>query len=209
MDILHNLAFGFSHALTWQNLMFCAIGCVVGTLVGLLPGLGPLATISILLPLVCGLGIGREREVKERHPYGIKDDRTRAWIVGSMLAGDSGAAGHFGTPWGALAEFVALSRHVRRRLDRMRAPCLVVHSSDDDIASLANVELIERRVAAPVETSLLDDSYHIVSIDRQRDVLIDRSVQFFRRLARVGDTDGQLTSPPTAARPPHELNPTP
>ncbi len=51
MDVLHNLAFGFEHALTWQNLLFCAIGCTVGTLVGLLPGLGPLATISILLPL--------------------------------------------------------------------------------------------------------------------------------------------------------------
>ena len=51
MDVLHNLALGFGIALTWQNLMYCAIGCTVGTLVGLLPGLGPLATISILLPL--------------------------------------------------------------------------------------------------------------------------------------------------------------
>lgn len=51
MDLIHNLAFGFEHALTWQNLMYCAIGCVVGTLVGLLPGLGPLSTISLLLPL--------------------------------------------------------------------------------------------------------------------------------------------------------------
>ena len=34
MDVLHNLAFGFEHALTLQNLMFCAIGCVAGTLVG-------------------------------------------------------------------------------------------------------------------------------------------------------------------------------
>lgn len=51
MDILHNLALGFETALTLQNLMYCAIGCVVGTLVGLLPGLGPLSTISLLLPL--------------------------------------------------------------------------------------------------------------------------------------------------------------
>jgi len=51
MEALHNLAFGFEHALTFQNLLFCAIGCVVGTLVGLLPGLGPLATISLLLPM--------------------------------------------------------------------------------------------------------------------------------------------------------------
>ena len=51
MEVLHNLAFGFSHALSLENLLYCAIGCVLGTLVGLLPGLGPLATISLLLPL--------------------------------------------------------------------------------------------------------------------------------------------------------------
>jgi len=51
MDILNNLAFGFEHALTLQNLLYCAIGCVVGTFIGLLPGLGPLSTISLLLPL--------------------------------------------------------------------------------------------------------------------------------------------------------------
>ena len=51
MEILNNLAFGFEHALTLQNLMYCAIGCVVGTFIGLLPGLGPLSTISLLLPL--------------------------------------------------------------------------------------------------------------------------------------------------------------
>jgi TctA family transporter len=51
MEAIHNLAFGFGHALTAANLLYCAIGCVVGTMVGLLPGLGPLATISLLLPL--------------------------------------------------------------------------------------------------------------------------------------------------------------
>ena len=58
MDILHNLAFGFEHALTLHNLMYCAIGCVVGTFVGLLPGLGPLATISLLLPLTYSIPTG-------------------------------------------------------------------------------------------------------------------------------------------------------
>src|SRR4051812_16506315 len=58
MDVLHNLAFGFEHALTWQNLLWCALGCTVGTLVGLLPGLGPLATISILLPLTYSIPTG-------------------------------------------------------------------------------------------------------------------------------------------------------
>jgi TctA family transporter len=51
MEVLRNLAFGFEHALTLQNLFYCALGCTIGTLIGLLPGLGPLATISLLLPL--------------------------------------------------------------------------------------------------------------------------------------------------------------
>jgi TctA family transporter len=50
-EIINHLAMGFGHALTVQNLIYCAIGCTIGTLIGLLPGLGPLATISLLLPL--------------------------------------------------------------------------------------------------------------------------------------------------------------
>src|SRR6188472_1368009 len=51
MDILHNLIFGFSVALSWQNLLYCTIGVSVGTLIGVLPGIGPLATIAMLLPI--------------------------------------------------------------------------------------------------------------------------------------------------------------
>ncbi len=58
IEVLNNLAFGFEHALTWQNLMYCAIGCTVGTLIGLLPGLGPLSTISLLLPLTYSIPTG-------------------------------------------------------------------------------------------------------------------------------------------------------
>ena len=58
MEIINNLMFGFSHALTMHNLMYVAIGCFVGTIVGLLPGLGPLATISLLLPLTFSIPTG-------------------------------------------------------------------------------------------------------------------------------------------------------
>ncbi len=51
MDIISNLALGFSVALAWQNLFFCFVGVLAGTLVGVLPGVGPLATIAILLPI--------------------------------------------------------------------------------------------------------------------------------------------------------------
>src|SRR5437868_4294335 len=45
---------GFSVALRPDVLFYAFVGCVVGTLVGVLPGIGPLAGISILLPLTFG-----------------------------------------------------------------------------------------------------------------------------------------------------------
>ena len=51
MELFNNLIFGFTVALTLQNLWFCFIGVLLGTLIGVLPGIGPLATIAMLLPL--------------------------------------------------------------------------------------------------------------------------------------------------------------
>ncbi len=50
MDVLQHVVFGFSVVLTWANLTYCFLGVLVGTLIGVLPGIGPVATISLLLP---------------------------------------------------------------------------------------------------------------------------------------------------------------
>jgi len=50
MDFFSNLQLAFSVIFQPDNLLFCFIGCLIGTLVGVLPGLGPVATISLLLP---------------------------------------------------------------------------------------------------------------------------------------------------------------
>ncbi|HSD21060.1 MAG TPA: tripartite tricarboxylate transporter permease [Anaeromyxobacter sp.] len=54
-DLFQNLALGFSVALSVQNLLLALTGCFVGTLVGVLPGVGPIATITMLLPVTFGL----------------------------------------------------------------------------------------------------------------------------------------------------------
>ncbi len=46
---------GFAVALSWKALLYCFIGCLWGTVVGVLPGLGPLAGMTLLLPLTFGL----------------------------------------------------------------------------------------------------------------------------------------------------------
>lgn len=47
---MENLLSGFATASTAANLGWCLLGVTLGTLVGVLPGLGPMATISLLLP---------------------------------------------------------------------------------------------------------------------------------------------------------------
>src|SRR5690606_29225620 len=55
MELLDNLILGFSVAALPANIAFCFVGVLLGTMIGVLPGIGPLATISMLLPLTFGL----------------------------------------------------------------------------------------------------------------------------------------------------------
>lgn len=51
MDVLSSLWLGFGVALQPTNLLFCFAGVFIGTLIGVLPGIGPVAAMSLLLPV--------------------------------------------------------------------------------------------------------------------------------------------------------------
>ena len=55
MTAFDQLMSGFAVALTGKALLYCFIGCLWGTIVGVLPGFGPLAGMTLLLPLTFGL----------------------------------------------------------------------------------------------------------------------------------------------------------
>lgn len=55
MDLITNLALGFSVCLTWSNLLYAFVGCLLGTVIGVLPGIGPVPTIAMLLPITYAL----------------------------------------------------------------------------------------------------------------------------------------------------------
>lgn len=55
METLNHLLLGFDVATSLVNITYCFFGVLLGTAVGVLPGLGPIATISILLPFTYGL----------------------------------------------------------------------------------------------------------------------------------------------------------
>ncbi|MCX6090142.1 MAG: tripartite tricarboxylate transporter permease [Candidatus Atribacteria bacterium] len=51
MELFSAVLMGFQVAFQPVNIFFCFLGVLIGTLVGVLPGLGPVAAISLLLPV--------------------------------------------------------------------------------------------------------------------------------------------------------------
>ncbi|WNJ91123.1 alpha/beta hydrolase [Bosea sp. 685] len=137
---------------------------------------------SFLLKLLIDTPMGRRFRFVEREPYGIKDPRIRAMIVHAMGRGDSAVAGLLGTPSGAVKQMWGLIKETRRSMGTIKQPALIVHAREDDVASLSNAVHIQRRLGGIVDTVVLDDCYHLVTIDRQNDVVIERSLGLAQRL---------------------------
>jgi len=55
MNYFQNFIFGLGIAFQPWNLLSCFFGVFIGTLIGVLPGIGPVGTISLLLPLTFGI----------------------------------------------------------------------------------------------------------------------------------------------------------
>jgi len=149
--------------------------------------------LFFLLTFLKKLHLFQKTSFIEKPPYGLKDERIRATVAASMFSGDSAAAGLAGNPFPALAEMQWLAKKVRQQLPQVIAPCLIMHSGHDDIANInTNARLVEKNVSGPTRFVVLDDSYHLITIDRQRREVINESVQFFQNITQSASLNQAL-----------------
>lgn len=120
---------------------------------------------------------------REFEPYGIKDRRLRELVLNALNSDDSAVAGLPGTPGRAMMEFRRMVKYVRPRLSEIEQPALILHPREDDRASLSNAAMLQRELAGIVHTVVLDDSYHVVTIDRQRDLVNQTLIDFASKIA--------------------------
>jgi carboxylesterase len=118
----------------------------------------------------------------ERHPWGVKDSRLRALIEQAIKSGDSSRAGIAAVPGSLMLEMRWLTRQVRDEIGEVRQPTLIVHPREDDRASLRNLFYLQRSLRGLTETVVLDDSYHLVTLDRQRQLVVARTLEFAARV---------------------------
>jgi len=150
---------------------------------------------AFLLKWLINTPLGRRYSFSEREPYGIKHRRTRQTIMEAMASGDTALAGLEGTPARALQQLWRLVAETRARMPAVTCPALLVHAREDDIAGLSNAFEIQHRLGGLVDAVILDDCYHLVTIDQQRGIVVDRTLALANRLATGG---GRV--PPRRAR---------
>lgn len=138
--------------------------------------------LRFLLPLVLHLPyIGKRYRFEETFPYGVKNERLRRRIVAHMNSGDSSEAGLSGTPGYSLRELWRMVAAVKKDLPTVTAPTLLVHARNDDIASLGNALDVRKSLGGESELMLLDDSYHLITVDQERHKVCDATAAFFHK----------------------------
>lgn len=127
----------------------------------------------------------------EPAPYGIKDERIRN-IIAAVYAGDAAQRpekyGYSEFPGVTIRETFRLIKAVKRDLGRITAPLLIVHATEDDMATLENARFLASRVAsASVDTFFVDDTYHVLTLDRRKHDVASRVAEFFLGLQATSD----------------------
>ena len=116
----------------------------------------------------------------ERPPYGIKDERMRRFLLeGASLKGVLPAF-----PVIALYENFRLNGMLRKTLPTMDVPTLLLHAREDDVSSPRNARRIQKLHGGSCDLVYMEDSYHMIHVDRERDRVAQLTASFFGVPAR-------------------------
>lgn len=98
------------------------------------------------------------------------------------------------TPLHAAWSTTRLLALVREELPRVTAPLLVLHSATDHVVPPSSSAAVLAEVSSPdVSDVLLEDSYHVATLDHDAPLVLDSSLAFVRRVTGGSTTDSITT----------------
>ncbi|EPL06395.1 carboxylesterase [Pseudomonas sp. CF161] len=140
--------------------------------------------LAFLTPLLMKIPFGVHIcSFEEKPPYGIKNPRLRAIVERQMKAGESSNAGLLTMEGVTVRELHRMNAVVKKRMPSITTPALVLHSIEDDITSRWNADYVERKLGGPVTKILLDNCYHMITVDLQYRRVVELSLAFIEQRA--------------------------
>lgn len=125
----------------------------------------------------------------ELPPYGLKDERIRHWVSAQMQKKGTSALGSSRSPLKGIFYSEQLMRHTKQSLGKITAPTLIIHSHEDDIASVKNAHIIEQNISSGrVRKVLLNDCYHVITMDLQKDIVVSETLSFLQENKQYRET---------------------
>jgi carboxylesterase len=135
---------------------------------------------KFLLPLAYYPPLRYFYSYEEKDPYGIKNQALRERIV-NLMKNDSIA--YIKTPAASMHELFKLITQVKRELPSIETPTLILHSKEDNLTSAKNADYVEEKIGATkVKKIILDNCYHMMTIDNQKDTVAEEATRFFKEL---------------------------
>ncbi len=116
----------------------------------------------------------RSIKVIEEEPFGIKNELVRSIVKSKFERGDNF---HYQwIPLYAVRHVDRLRAWVMQGLDSIACPTLIVHAREDELTSLKSAFYLEKHMtAATPRVVVLENSYHMICVDNDRDQ-VTRSV---------------------------------
>lgn len=125
---------------------------------------------------------------REREPYGLKNTQLRKWVAREMSHKDSSIAGASKLALPAVHEAELLIKSVKINLQRVTAPALIIHAVEDDISTPRSARFVAANIGSRVvEFILLHDSYHMLTIDNEREQVAADTIRFFNAAHATGN----------------------
>ena len=138
-----------------------------------------------LLPLAYPTPLQHWYRLREKAPYGVKNPRIREWIARQMESTGNSAAGARDLPLSAIYEAYRMMRRIKASLPEIRQPALILHAAEDEMASLRTPALLAGRLGSNlIEKIIFTNSYHMLTLDNDREGVAQACVEFVGRLER-------------------------
>lgn len=116
----------------------------------------------------------------EREPFGLKNVQLRKWIAREMSHGDTSMVGASKLNLPAVQEAERLIKSVKAALPRVTAPALIIHAEEDDVATPRSARYVAAHIGSTVvESVTLHNSYHMITIDNERERVASDTLRFF------------------------------
>ena len=103
-------------------------------------------------------------------------------IGGDVADPDGREKAYDATPLVPLLSLAAAGEAFRSDLPKVECPVLIMTSPQDHVVEPRNSDLLADGVSGPVERVTLERSYHVATLDYDKDLIDERAVAFARRV---------------------------